>query len=74
MLTHLNWMASDDATPLVVESSKLFGRKFHVDVVPMADAVVERRGRQSPRQSLLTSRWREVGLAKRSNSLKVLNV
>ena len=56
-------MASDDATTLVVESSKFLGRKLVVDAVPVTDAVIERRRRQRARQTLLASRRREVGLA-----------
>ena len=62
-LTHLHLMASDDATTLIVKSSKFLGRKLVVDAVPVADAVVERRRRQRARQTLLASRRREVGLA-----------
>ena len=63
-------MASDDATALVVESSKFLGRKLVVDAVPVTDAVIERRRRQRARQTLLASRRSEVGLAEGCHAFK----
>ena len=63
-------MASDDATTLIVKSSKFLGRKLVVDAVPVTDAVIERRRRQRARQTLLASRRSEVGLAEGCHAFK----